>query len=438
MFHGGGREHPDHAAGRDQRGRHEPRADDHGERDRRDDRRGSAHGDGVDRERPGELRRGAETCNYTGGAATASCTVTITSAVAGTTVVSATSGIPVNGADDDAHDRDGGEHCRRRERQREQGLGEREYPDHAGERDQRGGTNHMLTITVNASAAALRRGSATATASIVRRADGSFVGPNTCNYTGGAATATCTVTITSAAAGTTVVSATSDIPVKRPDDHAHDGHGGEHGRRRERQREQGLGEREHPDHAGDRDQRGRHEPRVDDHGQRAERDDRRGPHTATASIVSGPRELRRARTPATTPAGRRRRPARSRSPRRRRGRRWCRRPRTSRSKRPDDHAHDGTAVNTAAGGKRQREQGLGRTRIIQITPQNATNAVGTNHVLTITVNTVGGGTLDAGRPQRHRDREWTGELRRARTRATTPAERRRRPARSRSPRPRRG
>src|SRR6185437_4583305 len=40
---------------------------------------------------------------------------------------------------------------------------------------------------------------------------GSFVGPNTCNYTGGAATASCTVTITSAVAGLTQVQATSDI-----------------------------------------------------------------------------------------------------------------------------------------------------------------------------------------------------------------------------------
>ena len=42
---------------------------------------------------------------------------------------------------------------------------------------------------------------------------GSFVGGNTCTYTGGAATATCTVTITSSTVGTTVIQATSDIPV---------------------------------------------------------------------------------------------------------------------------------------------------------------------------------------------------------------------------------
>src|SRR5207342_733169 len=74
------------------------------------------------------------------------------------------------------------------------------------------GTNHVLTITVNALGGTIDAGPHTATASIVG-GPGSFVGPNTCTYTGGAATATCTVTITSATAGTTVVSATSDIPV---------------------------------------------------------------------------------------------------------------------------------------------------------------------------------------------------------------------------------
>src|SRR5204862_4109941 len=58
----------------------------------------------------------------------------------------------------------------------------------------------------------LDAGPHTATASIVS-GPGSFVGPNSCTYSGGAATASCTVTITSASTGTTVVSATSDIPV---------------------------------------------------------------------------------------------------------------------------------------------------------------------------------------------------------------------------------
>src|SRR5439155_1354387 len=74
------------------------------------------------------------------------------------------------------------------------------------------GTNHVLTITVNAVGGTLDAGQHTATASIVS-GPGGFVGSPSCTYTGGAATASCTVTISSDATGTTVISATSDIPV---------------------------------------------------------------------------------------------------------------------------------------------------------------------------------------------------------------------------------
>ena len=74
------------------------------------------------------------------------------------------------------------------------------------------GTNHVLTITVNALNGTLDAGTHTATAAI-KSGPGSFVGPATCDYTGGLATASCTVTITSAVAGTTVVSASSNVPV---------------------------------------------------------------------------------------------------------------------------------------------------------------------------------------------------------------------------------
>ena len=74
------------------------------------------------------------------------------------------------------------------------------------------GTTHVLTITVNAVGGTIDAGPHTATASITS-GPGSFVGSPTCTYTGGAATASCTVTITSSVAGTTVVSATSNIPV---------------------------------------------------------------------------------------------------------------------------------------------------------------------------------------------------------------------------------
>ena len=52
----------------------------------------------------------------------------------------------------------------------------------------------------------LDAGPHTATASIVS-GPGAFVGSPTCTYTGGGASASCTVTISSATTGTTVVSA---------------------------------------------------------------------------------------------------------------------------------------------------------------------------------------------------------------------------------------
>ena len=74
------------------------------------------------------------------------------------------------------------------------------------------GTNHVLTITVNATnGGVLAAGTATASILTPPSTTGSFVGSPSCNYTGGAATATCTVTITSAVAGTTTVQATSNI-----------------------------------------------------------------------------------------------------------------------------------------------------------------------------------------------------------------------------------
>ena len=66
----------------------------------------------------------------------------------------------------------------------------------------------MLTITVHAVNGTLGNGTATAS---IASGPGSFVGSPTCNYTGGAASASCTVTITSAVTGTTKVHATSDI-----------------------------------------------------------------------------------------------------------------------------------------------------------------------------------------------------------------------------------
>src|SRR2546428_5934997 len=71
------------------------------------------------------------------------------------------------------------------------------------------GTNHTLTITVTAVGTTLGNGSATAS---ITSGPGSLVGSPTCSYTGGGATASCTVVITSATTGTTVVSANPHIP----------------------------------------------------------------------------------------------------------------------------------------------------------------------------------------------------------------------------------
>ena len=74
------------------------------------------------------------------------------------------------------------------------------------------GTNHTLTITVDAVNGTLDAGTYTATASLVAGSAGSFVGgTNTCTYT--QANRSCTVVITSTAAGTSTVHATSTFSV---------------------------------------------------------------------------------------------------------------------------------------------------------------------------------------------------------------------------------
>ena len=96
----------------------------------------------------------------------------------------------------------------------------------------------------------------TATASIVS-GPGSFVGSPTCTYTGGGGDGELH--------GDDHVGCDRDDggvgdvgdPGQRRDDHADDGHGGEHDRRRSAERVEGVGGREHPDHAGDGDERGR-------------------------------------------------------------------------------------------------------------------------------------------------------------------------------------
>src|SRR2546425_658104 len=150
---------------------------------------------------------GSPTCSYTGGGATASCTVVITSATTGTTVVSATSSIPLTGAGSATRTTDGTAGKSGPRSKKEGGSTMAIKPSKATNAV---GTNHTLTITVTAVGTTLGNGSATAS---ITSGPGSFVGSPTCSYTGGGATASCTVVITSATTGTTVVSATSSIPL---------------------------------------------------------------------------------------------------------------------------------------------------------------------------------------------------------------------------------
>src|SRR5437870_562793 len=150
---------------------------------------------------------GSPTCSYTGGGATASCTVVITSATTGTTVVSATSSIPLTGDGSVTRTTDG--------TAGNSGTASKTWADATiaitpATATNAVGTNHTLTITVTAVGTTLGNGSATASITSV---PGSFVGSPTCSYTALHAALPISVVITSATTGTTVVSATSSIPL---------------------------------------------------------------------------------------------------------------------------------------------------------------------------------------------------------------------------------
>src|SRR3989441_812771 len=125
----------------------------------------------------------------------------------GTTVVSATSSIPLTDAGSATRTTDGTAGKSGPRSKKEGGSTMAIKPSKATNAV---GTNHTLTITVTAVGTTLGNGSATAS---ITSGPGSFVGSPTCSYTGGGATASCTVVITSATTGTTVVSATSSIPL---------------------------------------------------------------------------------------------------------------------------------------------------------------------------------------------------------------------------------
>src|SRR5262249_34139132 len=144
---------------------------------------------------PGTFVGGVNTCTYTGGAATASCQVTITSAVAGRAGGGASADIPGSGATISRT-------ARTKPGPGGTGNASKTWGDASIQITpltavNATGTNHVLTITVAVPSGTIDPGPHTATASIVS-GPGSFLGGlNSCTYTGGAATASCTVTIIS-------------------------------------------------------------------------------------------------------------------------------------------------------------------------------------------------------------------------------------------------
>src|SRR5207245_2662853 len=157
---------------------------------------------------PGSFVADSSTCSYTGGGATASCTVIITSATTGTTVVSATSSIPLTDAGSVTRTTNG--------TAGNSGPASKTWVDATiaitpatatnavRSEERRVGTETAVGTTL---------GDGTATASITSGPGGFVADSSTCSYTGGGATASCTVVITSATTGTTVVAAPSSIPL---------------------------------------------------------------------------------------------------------------------------------------------------------------------------------------------------------------------------------
>src|SRR5262249_18093772 len=152
---------------------------------------------------------GGNTCKYTGGGASASCTVVITSATTGTTVVSATSNIPLTNDGTVMRTTDG-----------TAGNGSpasKTWVDAnihitPAAATNAANTNHTLTITVNAVHGTIDAGGGTATADIHSRL-GSCAAGNTCTSTAGGASASCMVVKSSAPPGTLL-----SFPTRRSSD----------------------------------------------------------------------------------------------------------------------------------------------------------------------------------------------------------------------------
>src|SRR5439155_883900 len=155
---------------------------------------------------PGSLDR-KRVGKDTGGGSTASCTVVITSATTGTTVVSATSSIPLTGNGSVTRTTDG---TAGNSAPASKTWADATIAITPATATNAVGTNHTLTITVTAVGTTVGNGTATAS---ITSGPGSFVGSPPCSYTGGGATASCTVVITSVTLHAALPISTSSIPL---------------------------------------------------------------------------------------------------------------------------------------------------------------------------------------------------------------------------------
>ena len=208
---------------------------------------------------------------------------------------------------DHPHDRHGGQHERRRERRTQRRRGSTaSISITPGTATNAVGTNHTLTISVAPVVGTLDAGTYTATASIVS-GPGSFSGSPTCTYSNVDAEAAPSSSPRPRRARPSS-RRRSTFSVERPVDHPHDGHRREHHRWRQRQRDARRGSTR-----TSRSRRRRRRTRSNTNhtltisvaGVNGTID--AGTYTATASIVSGPRLVRRRATRAPTRP--RRRPA---------------------------------------------------------------------------------------------------------------------------------
>ena len=160
---------------------------------------------------PGSFVGGVSSCNTTGG--TGSCTVQITSAVTGTTVVRASTNVTVGGvsltrATGDANVGDSAD------AQKLWQFRDANIQISPLTATNPVGTNHTLTghVNVNSGSGFVNAPDGTTINFSIASGPGSFVGGvSSCNTTGG--TGSCSVQITSATPGTTVVKAATDVTV---------------------------------------------------------------------------------------------------------------------------------------------------------------------------------------------------------------------------------